>query len=413
VAFEAIAAYSNGTTQNVSDAGTTFWSNSNPSVLQPAPTISPSPGEYSGLCPGASVVAASLNSGLHSQQVTVSVTGAAPSACLASPSSSPTTAVQLAQQQTAIQTLPTLQWSFDAQAPIGPVMIAAPSGTVYFTSADNVLHALSASGQELWSTSVGGPALLLGQHQDLYVIDQQGLVKALDPNGLTLWQADIGGGMAALALGPQGTLYAAGSAGLVSFNADGAVNWSLPGVSGSALAVSTAGEIFLATAGATIMVVAPDGRQLSSITPAGGFAGALAADGSGNVYAGSAEGVIYALGSGGGVAWQFRASGPIVAGPVIGADGTIDFVADGLYALTQSGQLAWHSATEPDSDDIILTPTSSALLMAEPGGISLVLKPDGTASAALKINGAVSALAGSTDGQIYIGSQNGYVYAVK
>jgi hypothetical protein len=413
VAFEAIASYSNGTTQDVTDAGTTFWSNSNPSVLAPAPTPSPSPGDYSAACPGTSVVAASLNSGLQSQQVTVSVTGTAPSGCPTASSPSPTSAAQLSRQQTAAQSLPTLQWSFNAQAPIGPIIVAASSGAAYFTSTDGVLHALSASGQELWSIAVAGPQLLLDQNQSLYAIGQQGFVEALDANGITLWQLDVGAGATALALGPGGGLYAAGPAGLLSFNQDGAVNWSLSGVSGNALAVSANGEVLLAATGGAIVGVTPDGQQSWTLMPAGGFAGALAADTSGNVYAGSAGGVIYALNPNGRIAWEFRAPGPIVAGPIIGTDGTIDFVADGLYALDQSGQLAWQSAAASSSNYAVVAATDSGLLAGEPGGVALMFESNATAVAALRINGAISALAAAANGQIYVGSQNGYLYGVK
>jgi hypothetical protein len=413
VAFEAIALYSNGTTQDVTDAGTTFWSNSNPSVLAPAPTPSPSPGVYSAACPGTSVVAASLNSGLQTQQVTVSVSGTAASSCPTSSSTSPTNGAQLSREQTTGQNLPGLQWSFNARAPIGPTIIAAPSGTIYFTSTDGILHALSSSGQELWSIAVGGSQLLLDQNQILYAIGQQGMLEALDANGTTLWQLAADGGASALARGPQGVLYAAGPAGLLSLRDDGATNWLLPGVSGNAMSVAANGEIIVGAAGGAIYGVAPNGQESWSFMPAGGFAGALAADTSGNVYGGSAGGVVYALNSNGGVAWEFRSSGPIVAGPIISGDGTIDFVADRLYALNRSGQLAWQSALASGSSYAVMTATDLGLLLGESGGVALMFGPDAAAVAALRLNGAISSLAASPDGQIYLGSQNGYLYAVK
>ncbi len=43
--------------------------------------------------------------------------------------------------------------------------------------------------------------------------------------------------------------------------------------------------------------------------------------------------------------WSYETSGPIWSSPAIGADGTIYFGYDGLYALNSDGSLKWRYLT--------------------------------------------------------------------
>src|SRR5579875_2951129 len=323
VEFELVATLSDGTTADYTDAPTVLWSNSNPSVLAPAPTPSPSPGVYEGVCPGTANVSASVSSGVTSQQVSVSVTGSPPSGCpTASPSSSPTTAAQI-RVETALQESPRLQWVFRAQPPIGTAILAPPeTSTVYFVGGERMLYAVDSSGALLWSRSVAGPAL---------------------------------------ALGANGTVYAATTTALYSFNADGTLNWTIQGLQASAIAASPTGGVNVATIGGPVAGISGQGKQIWSFSPAGGFAGAIAVDQDGNVYAGSESGVLYALSPQGQLLWEVQTPAPVKAGPVIAPDGSVAFVADQLYVLSQSGMTLWQSPLiEPAIGNVVITATAQA-----------------------------------------------------
>ena len=60
-----------------------------------------------------------------------------------------------------------------------------------------------------------------------------------------------------------------------------------------------------------------------------------------NVYFGSDDGYVYSYSSNGVLRWKYSAGSPIWVAPAIGADGTVYFIADGLYALYPDGTLKW------------------------------------------------------------------------
>ncbi|GEM_PF-2661441 len=415
VEFELVATLSDGTTADYTDAPTVLWSNSNPSVLAPAPTPSPSPGVYEGVCPGTANVSASVSSGVTSQQVSVSVTGSPPSGCpTASPSSSPTTAAQI-RVETALQESPRLQWVFRAQPPIGTAILAPPeTSTVYFVGGERMLYAVDSSGALLWSRSVAGPALALGANGTVYAETGASVVEAIERSGLTLWQAELEGEIVTLASENQGTVYAATTTALYSFNADGTLNWTIQGLQASAIAASPTGGVNVATIGGPVAGISGQGKQIWSFSPAGGFAGAIAVDQDGNVYAGSESGVLYALSPQGQLLWEVQTPAPVKAGPVIAPDGSVAFVADQLYVLSQSGMTLWQSPLiEPAIGNVVITATAQGVAVSELGGSVLSVAPATNSSTWLQINGAISALASGPSGELYLGSQQGYVYRVR
>jgi outer membrane protein assembly factor BamB len=155
---------------------------------------------------------------------------------------------------------------------------------------------------------------------------------------------------------------------------------------------------------------------------------APALGGGGVVYVGSDDDNLYAFDlADGKLRWQFRAgpcriatgSGPEAArcdvdGVTVGADGTVYFNADGLYALSPDGTLKWkfqaapvHCAGAPalGADGTIYVGCRDDALYA--------VAPDGTKKWEYRTGGDVDAApAVAPDGTIYAGADDGKLYAL-
>jgi outer membrane protein assembly factor BamB len=117
--------------------------------------------------------------------------------------------------------------------------------------------------------------------------------------------------------------------------------------------------------------------------------------------------------------WSYQTGASIDASPVISRDGTIYLAStdDGLYALTDSGQLKWRFAAR---DSIFSTPTlapDGSILFADLAGWYYAVRPDGNLKWSHSLSGesperrAIASPAVAASGQSYIGAWNDQFYS--
>jgi len=235
-------------------------------------------------------------------------------------------------------------------------------GTVYAENTTTVL-AIAPDGSERWEAPIDAPnggALVIGGDGTIYAGGST-VVVALDPTGHQKWSLGAPGGQnVAVVLGPDGTLYAGDGVGdVLSIDTTaGTENWHLTTPDTVAgLAVGGDGTIYAASWGGTLTAVTPAGALAWSFTapqPAMAITDYLTAPalaGDGTVYFDYAA-TLSAVDPQGKLLWSFaanEASGPGAQSfaPTVGADGTIYFGAgnsggsQSTYAVDPTGHEVW------------------------------------------------------------------------
>ncbi len=186
--------------------------------------------------------------------------------------------------------------------------------------------------------------------------DDKGYLYAINPDGSQLWRTalDVLPSSTTPAIGPDGTIYVHGN-----------------GLEGNIVAVEKLQAI---TPGGAIAWTFEFNGGLGIFTSGVQSAPAVASDGT--IYVGSMDTHVYALNPDGTIKWaQFR-NNSIKSSPALAADGTVYiFVGNALEAYTPDGTLSWTY----EGGNIF------------PGSYSPVIGSDGT---------------------VYVGHQDGYLYAI-
>jgi eukaryotic-like serine/threonine-protein kinase len=301
-----------------------------------------------------------------------------------------------------------LQWVFDAHAPIRAPLVAG-ADRLYFVSADNVLHALDSQGNERLRQRALALAPALAPGGIVYVQDTDHHLRALTPGGAELWRPDDGARPVAVAA--DGTLFASDGRRLFSVNDGGRLKWAITAGEVTAAAPVPGGGVVVGVAGGPIIALWADGAERWRFTPSGGFAGAIAVD-HGIAYAGSGMGTLYAFSLDGAELWRLPMPAPIQSGPVVGAGGVVYFGSDRFYAVTADG-LRWRCD--------VVEPSEVAPIPLSDGGVFIAgadshigsLKADGTFRWGSRLKAPASATAVAASGLIYVGSEDGLIYAIK
>lgn len=151
----------------------------------------------------------------------------------------------------------------------------------------------------------------------------------------------------------------------------------------------------------------------------------------GTVYAASWDGQLYAIdGASGSLKWAFASGAVLIGSPAVGSDGTV-FIGSNdsfFYAIHPDGRLKWISEAVPSYSPINSSPVLSAAgdtvyfgndngefyaLSADTGAslwsfsVAAIHAPDSNTSVAIS-----GAPAIGSDGTIYFGCENGFLYAL-
>ena len=209
-----------------------------------------------------------------------------------------------------------LLWKYETGGVIDKSSPAVGSdGTIYIGSSDKYLHAVNPNGTPKWKFNGGGTSSAMsyatpaiGGDGTIY-IGSDAYFYAVNPNGTEKWRYQYGGGYSSPAIGGDGTIYVNTSNNLFALNPDSTVKWDY----------DHGGKTW-----------SPD------------FVGSPVIGLEGTVYIGADNNLLYALDSYGKLKWTFEASSDPY-NPAVGSDGTIYFGCyyGYLYAVNPDGTLKW------------------------------------------------------------------------
>ena len=306
-----------------------------------------------------------------------------------------------------------IKWSkaLDMKSVAGSVV--SSDGTIYFT-ANNGVVAYDTSGNEKWTYKTGGMTLFgptIGSDGTIYQGSWDGYLYALNPDGTLKWKfntRDYTPGACVsypASIGPDNTIYlgngdahCGGDRNLYAINgSDGSLKWKYSSSSALRLgtpAIGPDGTIYV-SASPDLLALNPSTNPPTlkwKLTPqstpipvdAGIIGPALSPDGS--IYIGNSQGIFYCISTSGTVKWKADLAtglGPtadkgIPTWPIIGKDGTI-------YV----GSVEAHKV-------FAINPTNGAVKWSYTAG------------------GEISEAAPAIDsnGILYVGSEDGYLYAI-
>jgi eukaryotic-like serine/threonine-protein kinase len=430
--FHAEATTNEGGLIDITNAVTTGWFSTDLAVLDP---VKGEPGVFSGVADGCACIKAS-SGGISSNLVGVAVFTSSVPVCptCSAPTSTPTPiptstpsgarvadmrAPMSSAHASGIHDLPTeghptggsagvLQWVFDAHAPIrAPLVVSADR--LYFVSADSVLHGLDPQGNERLRRPALALAPALATGGTVYVQGTDHHLRALTPGGAELWRFDDSA--KPIAVVPDETLFASDGRRLLSISDGGRLNWAVTASQVTAAAPVPGAGVIAGVAGGPIIALSADGAERWRFTPSGGFAGAIAID-HGIAYAGSGMGTLYAFSLDGAELWRVATPAPIRSGPAVDAGGVIYFGSDRFYAVTADG-VRWRcDVVEPGEAAPTLLSDGSVFIAGADNHIGL-LKADGSFRWGARLHTPASATVVAASGLIYVGSEDGRIYAIK
>ncbi len=436
IAFHAVAKRTNRKLKDITNAPTTLWTSDNPGVAQ---ALVSQQGAFVGASQGCACISASAG-GRSSNLVGIAVFASAtpecspcetpgPTSTAATPTSAAATPTPAVDAQPDAGRAGVLQWTFNAYAPILAPIVPDGDGGVYFVSSDGILHALDADGRERFRRPARAIAAQPQSQDTIYIQGVDGALHALTTSGAELWHLQDGGARGPLAVAPDGDadadgdLYAAAGAALLSVSRDGVLNWrvALDGqVAGrvTAIAPLAGGGVVAGVAGARVTALSRGGAERWSFAPKGGFSGAIAIAGQ-IAYAGSSSGTLHAIAVASGAELNRLAvnpggaNAPIRSGPVIAQGGILYFGSDRFYAIAAGGTRVWRSDIVEGGDAAPVLLGNGRVLIAGASGMVASVEADGSYRWGARIGEPVSAAAAGASELIYVGGDDGILYAIR
>ncbi len=323
-----------------------------------------------------------------------------------------------------------LLWKFQTNSTLISSPAIGSDGTIYlgssipcltcrYSQSEGIVYAINPAGKLKWNLTIEAPeggslsSPTIGRDGTIYMSQVGFSIAAVNSNGTLKWQLTTGGEVFdPPALAPDGTLYAgiddpdpSGACGecFVALNPDGTVKWSLGQfeiggfTSGfSSPAVGSDGTIYVdGTA------LNPDGT-VKWRNPGTFLSPSIGSDGT--VY-GSGEGGLFALNSAGSLKWEF---------PVGKSGGTCSpsgcsyvFVQQSSAALASNGLAYFGSGVTYLPSGSFPYGTSTLYAVTQSGTLAWRFVIASSAGS----NFSVSDPAVGSDGTIYVGSADGNVYA--
>lgn len=334
----------------------------------------------------------------------------------------------------------TLLWSFQTgDAIVGSATIDS-LGNLYIGSIDGKLYSIDKDGNERWSSQTGdwieSTAALSPDELTVYVGSWDNKLHAISANtGSVLWTFSTGSLVySSPAVADDGSIYFGGSDGfLYGLSSNGTLLWDvfLEGEIDSSVAIGPSGNLFVASSeGIVYSLDKTLGQELWSFevpTEPGAvgretqITSSCMLDGKGALYFGSNNYYVYALDvSDGSLLWNYETGGIVDASPTLSIDGNIlvSSYDEYLYSLSRDGNLIWKTNiganyyTSAVVDEIGRIYVSS--FINETLSYLNLLSSDGTILQQIGFTGIIdSSVALSPDGILYVGNNDGKLYAYK
>jgi len=325
---------------------------------------------------------------------------------------------------------PEVRWTFETSGPIWSSPVIGADGTIYVTSIDGWLYALTPEGWERWSLKLGGiieasPAL--GRDGTLYVGNNRYLY-AISPEGEVLWRVALGNLVTSSPIiGRDGTIYVGGGR-LFAINPEGTLRWAFKSegyIDNSAPALGEDGTIYVGFSNAApgriskLISLNPNGTERWEFHVPAPIPSSPAIGKGGTVYFLSKEGRLYAVNKSGRLCWsRYITVFPhtaFLSSSAIGEEGTIYVGSDdyALYAFDPQGKERWHFTTEAPIHSSPAIDGGEAIYVGSDDGNLYALNADGSLKWRFPTGGAIlSSPAIGREGTIYVGSNDHHLYAI-
>jgi outer membrane protein assembly factor BamB len=331
---------------------------------------------------------------------------------------------------------PAIWWTFLAGGSITSSPAVADDGAVLFGSHDGRIYSVSHEGTLRWSHLTGdiifsSPAITkeggiyIGSDDDhLYAIAagtdkprwafQVGSCPQRVGIGHEVSRCDVDAGPT---VGPDGVIYTGGD-GVYAINPDGTLRWRFAtgGHVSSAPAVMADGTVIAGSQDDLVYAINPNGTKRWDFRTGSDVESSPAIGDDGTVYIGSDDRKLYALsGVDGVLRWALTTGGDIRASAAIGSGvvyiGSFDAL---MYAVRTDGTLAWTFRTGDRILSSALVDARGAVLFGSQDDRLYALEPDGQLRWSVELGGDVdSSPTLAADGTIFVGSDDRKLYALR
>jgi len=200
-----------------------------------------------------------------------------------------------------------LKWRYKVGEKVRGCPAVAPDGTIYVSGSEfgMTLHAVNPDGSPKWQHTGDGSfdfSCSVGKDGAIYACSMWGEVVALDAEGNALWMHEFAEEdaepVAALALGPDKTVYVSCADNSVRAIEDGRVKWQckLGAQPSTTPAIGADGVLYVGAKNGKLYAIEPQGRLKWECATTGPISGAPVIGPEGTVYVGSEDGLLYAIG---------------------------------------------------------------------------------------------------------------------
>ncbi|MGH2354372.1 MAG: PQQ-binding-like beta-propeller repeat protein [Chloroflexota bacterium] len=276
-----------------------------------------------------------------------------------------------------------LAWYASAGDDVDASAVIGADGTVYISTTDGTVQALSPEGGQKWVYEAGAriyASPVLATDGRILIGDTRGRFRALNPS-------------------------------------DGTVAWTVSGLGSirGAAVVSGNGTVYVGTeAGQLLALDERDGSEQLRKQTAAGVVAAPAIAPTGDVYWSALDGKLRRMSATGNDLWEVAVDGNVVSAPAIGPDGTV-YVGAGASILAiapESGAIKWRVGA---GADVMTTPAigpNGTIYTGADNGLFTAVGPSGSVRWQAQTGAAIrSSAAVGADGIVYVGSGDGTIYA--
>jgi PQQ-like domain len=292
----------------------------------------------------------------------------------------------------------TLGWKFRA-GPVQDSPVIGPDGAIYVTTTSGNVFAINSNGTQRWQRQIdsvvsynqSGAAI---DGNSYYTSGRHGLISVSLDSGEKRWETAIpfaqNGSPAIL---QNGLIVFPGHGRLNAIDTSGSPQWTYPnltaeateknggwpppgdGAFNSAVALGPDGTIYAATGSSRFVAVGQDRKLKWEYRTHYGNKAAPVVATDGTVYCGGGDGILYSFDPTGNKKWELQLQGSLDASPVLGDDGTIYEVATEFAAVSAEGKKLWSFRTNSAvtssptiaPDGTVYFATSQGVIMAVAG----------------------------------------------
>ena len=225
----------------------------------------------------------------------------------------------------------------------------APDGTIYQTTFDGKLFAVTPQGEIKWTFKTAreiesSPAI--ADDGTIYFGSRDRKFYAVTPQGKLKWTfATSAWNDSSPAIATDGTIYfGSWDTNFYALNPDGSLKWKFAtgGIIVSSPAIGPDGTIYFGSHDKNFYALAPDGNLRWKFATQGQIVSSPALNSDGTIYFSSTDGNFYALNSDGSEKWRLHTGSACESSPALDGNGEI-YIGDNnsKAGISESGQLLW------------------------------------------------------------------------